>query len=220
MIEEFYDLQPAVLDLDRKALELCREPFAKVEEIRDYNQLKMLRAFTDSGVEARHFWGSSGYGVWDDSRNKLEEVFARCMGAEAALVRPQFMSGTHTLAVALFGLLRPGDTLLAATGPPLRYPRRGYRPGGMRARAAERCGNSACSMTNVRCAPISPLITTSLQRRPAPRPVVHIQRSRGYTQRNAFDLATIEKIARIVRAANPDAVIFVDNCYGRVHPEA
>ena len=80
MIEEFYDLQPAVLDLDRKALELCREPFAKVEEIRDYNQLKMLRAFTDSGVEARHFWGSSGYGVWDDSRNKLEEVFARCMG--------------------------------------------------------------------------------------------------------------------------------------------
>ena len=60
MIEEFYDLQPAVLDLDRKALELCRKPFAKVEEIRDYNQLKMLRAFTDSGVEARHFWGSSG----------------------------------------------------------------------------------------------------------------------------------------------------------------
>ena len=139
MIEEFYDLQPAVLDLDRKALELCREPFAKVEEIRDYNQLKMLRAFTDSGVEARHFWGSSGYGVWDDSRNKLEEVFARCMGAEAALVRPQFMSGTHTLAVALFGLLRPGDTLLAATGRPM-IPSKGSSAWGMRARAAERCG--------------------------------------------------------------------------------
>ncbi len=108
MIEQFYDLRPEVLALDRKALSLCREQFAHVEEIRDYNQLKMLRAFTDSGVEARHFWGSSGYGVWDDSRNKLEEVFARCMGAEAALVRPQFMSGTHTLTVALFGLLRTG----------------------------------------------------------------------------------------------------------------
>ena len=118
MIEQFYDLRPEVLALDRKALSLCREQFAHVEEIRDYNQLKMLRAFTDSGVEARHFWGSSGYGVWDDSRNKLEEVFARCMGAEAALVRPQFMSGTHTLTVALFGLLRTGDTLLAATGRP------------------------------------------------------------------------------------------------------
>ena len=105
MIEQFYDLRPDVLELDRKALELCREPFRHVEEIRDYNQLKMLRAFTDCGVEARHFWGSSGYGVWDDSRNKLEEVFARCMGAEAALVRSQFMSGTHTLTVALFGLL-------------------------------------------------------------------------------------------------------------------
>ena len=89
MIEQFYDLRPEVLALDRKALDLCRAQFAHVEEIRDYNQLKMLRAFTDCGVEARHFWGSSGYGVWDDSRNKLEEVFARCMGAEAALVRPQ-----------------------------------------------------------------------------------------------------------------------------------
>ena len=118
MIEQFYNLRPDVLELDRKALELCREPFCHVEEIRDYNQLKMLRAFTDCGVEARHFWGSSGYGVWDDSRNKLEEVFARCMGAESALVRSQFMSGTHTLTVALFGLLRTGDTLLAATGRP------------------------------------------------------------------------------------------------------
>ena len=75
MIEQFYDLHPEVLALDRKALDLCRAQFAHVEEIRDYNQLKMLRAFTDCGVEARHFWGSSGYGVWDDSRNKLEEVF-------------------------------------------------------------------------------------------------------------------------------------------------
>ena len=67
MIEQFYDLRPEVLALDRKALDLCRAQFAHVEEIRDYNQLKMLRAFTDCGVEARHFWGSSGYGVWDDS---------------------------------------------------------------------------------------------------------------------------------------------------------
>ena len=70
MIEQFYDLRPEVLALDRKALDLCRAQFAHVEEIRDYNQLKMLRAFTDCGVEARHFWGSSGYGGWADSRNK------------------------------------------------------------------------------------------------------------------------------------------------------
>ncbi len=117
MIEQFYDLKPQVLELDRKTLELCRDQFAHLEEIRDYNQLKMLRAFTDCGVEARHFLGSTGYGVWDDSRNKLEEVFSRCMGAEDALVRPQFMSGTHTLTVALFGLLRAGDTLQSTPRP-------------------------------------------------------------------------------------------------------
>ena len=213
MIEEFYDLQPAVLDLDRKALELCREPFAKVEEIRDYNQLKMLRAFTDSGVEARHFWGSSGYGVWDDSRNKLEEVFARCMGAEAALVRPQFMSGTHTLAVALFGLLRPGDTLPAATGRPYDTLEGVIGLGD----AGKGCGTLREFGVLYDECPLRPDFTPDydiIAKKARTATVVHIQRSRGYTQRNAFDLATIEKIARIVRAANPDAVIFVDNCYG------
>ncbi len=112
-----------------------------MEEIRDYNQLKMLRAFTDCGVEARHFW-VSGYGVWDDSRNKLEEVFARCMGAEAALVRPQFMSGTHTLTVALFGLLRTGDTLLAATAA-LMIRWKVSSASETRARAAAHCGSTA-----------------------------------------------------------------------------
>ena len=118
MLEEFFDFSPRLLELDKQAMELCRPYFEKVDAIRDHNQVKMLKAFTGCGVEARHFWGSSGYGVWDDSRNKLEEVFSRAMGAEDALVRPQFMSGTHTIAVALFGLLRPGDTLLAATGRP------------------------------------------------------------------------------------------------------
>ena len=138
MIEQFYDLRPEVLALDRKALDLCRAQFAHVEEIRDYNQLKMLRAFTDCGVEARHFWGSSGYGVWDDSRNKLEEVFARCMGAEAALVRPQFMSGTHTL------------TVCCAPATPCWPPRaalmtrwKASSASETRARAAVRCGSLA-----------------------------------------------------------------------------
>ncbi len=117
MIEQFYDLRPEVLALDRKALDLCRAQFAHVEEIRDYNQLKMLRAFTDCGVEARHFWGPA---VMVCGRQPQQAGRGLCPlhGAEAALVRPQFMSGTHTLTVALFGLLRTGNTLLAATGRP------------------------------------------------------------------------------------------------------
>ncbi len=213
MIEQFYDLRPEVLALDRKALDLCRAQFAHVEEIRDYNQLKMLRAFTDCGVEARHFWGSSGYGVWDDSRNKLEEVFARCMGAEAALVRPQFMSGTHTLTVALFGLLRTGDTLLAATGRPYDTLEGVIGIGD----AGKGCGTLREFGVNYDECPLLPDFTPDydlIAEKAKTATVVHIQRSRGYTQRNAFDLATIQKVADTARKANPNAVIFVDNCYG------
>ena len=213
MIEQFYNLRPEVLALDRKALELCRAQFAHVEEIRDYNQLKMLRAFTDCGVEARHFWGSSGYGVWDDSRNKLEEVFARCMGAEAALVRPQFMSGTHTLTVALFGLLRTGDTLLAATGRPYDTLEGVIGIG----EAGKGCGTLREYGVHYDECPLLPDFTPDydlIAEKAKTATVVHIQRSRGYTQRNAFDLDTIQKVADTARKANPNAVIFVDNCYG------
>ncbi|MFR7460562.1 MAG: methionine gamma-lyase family protein [Subdoligranulum sp.] len=214
MIEQFYDLKPQVLALDRQALELCRGQFAHLEEIRDYNQLKMLRAFTDCGVEARHFLGSTGYGVWDDSRNKLEEVFSRCMGAEDALVRPQFMSGTHTLAVALFGLLRPGDTLLAATGRPYDTLEGVIGIG----EAGKGCGTLREYGVLYDEVPAAPDHTPDYDL-PSPSTartatVVHIQRSRGYTQRNAFDLDTIQKVADTARKANPDVVIFVDNCYG------
>lgn len=213
MIEQFYDIKPEVLALDRQAMALCREPFAHVEEIRDFNQLKMLRAFTDAGVEARHFLGSTGYGVWDDSRNKLEEVFSRCMGAQDALVRPQFMSGTHTLTVALFGLLRTGDTLLAATGRPYDTLEGVIGIGD----AGKGCGTLREYGIRYEEAPLTERFEpdyAAIAQKAKGATVVHIQRSRGYTQRNAFDLATIQRVADTARAANPDAVIFVDNCYG------
>lgn len=213
MIEQFYDLQPAVLALDKKAVALCADAFAKVEQTRDYNQLKMLRAFTDCRVEARHFLGSTGYGVWDDSRNKLEEVFARCVGAEDALVRPQFMSGTHTLTVALFGLLRSGDTLLAATGRPYDTLEGVIGIDG----AGQGCGTLQEYGIRYDEVALQADFTpdyAAIARQAKNAAVVHIQRSRGYTQRNAFDLATIQKVAEVARAANPNAVIFVDNCYG------
>ena len=118
MIERFFDYKPEVLALDQKAMELCAPYFRQAEEIRDYNQLKMLRAFADNQMSATDMLGTTGYGLWDTGRAKLEQIFAQAMGCEDALVRSQFMSGTHTLAVALFGLLRTGDTLLAATGRP------------------------------------------------------------------------------------------------------
>ena len=184
-----------------------------MEEIRDYNQLKCCAPSPTAASRARHFWGSSGYGVWDDSRNKLEEVFARCMGAEAALVRPQFMSGTHTLTVALFGLLRTGDTLLAATGRPYDTLEGVIGIGN----AGKGCGTLREFGVNYDECPLLPDFTPDydlIAEKAKTATVVHIQRSRGYTQRNAFDLATIQKVADTARRANPNAVIFVDNCYG------
>ena len=117
-IEQYFDLKPQVLELDKKALELCAPEFAKVEAIRDENQWRMLRAFTDNKVSATQLVGSTGYGYDDAGREKLDRVFADLVGAEDALCRSHFLSGTHALTVALFGLLRTGDTLLAATGRP------------------------------------------------------------------------------------------------------
>ena len=118
ILNHFFDYKPEVLALDEKAMELCQPYFRHMEEIRDFNQLKMLKAFADTQMSSTDMLGTTGYGLWDTGRAKLEQIFAEVMGAEDALVRSQFQSGTHTLAVALFGLLRAGDTLLAATGRP------------------------------------------------------------------------------------------------------
>ena len=118
MLEQFYDFSARLLELDQKAMGLCRPEFEKIDAIRDYNQVKMLKAFTENRVAATHLAGTTGYGYDDAGRDKLDRVFAQAVGAEDALCRPHFLSGTHALTVALFGLLRAGDTLLAATGRP------------------------------------------------------------------------------------------------------
>lgn len=213
MLNEFFDYKPEVLALDEKAMELCRPWFARMEEIRDYNQLKMLKAFTDNNMAATHMLGTTGYGLWDAGREKLEQIFAQVMGAEDALVRTQFMSGTHTLAVALFGVLRTGDTLLAATGRPYDTLE------GVIGLDGKCAGNGTLADYGIRYdeAPLKADMTPdyALIAKKAPgAKVCHIQRSRGYMQRTAFDLDTIRKIADTARAANPDIIVFVDNCYG------
>ena len=196
-----------------KAMELCQPYFRQMEEIRDFNQLKMLKAFADTQMSSTDMLGTTGYGLWDTGRAKLEQIFAQVMGAEDALVRSQFQSGTHTLAVALFGLLRAGDTLLAATGRPY------YTLEGVIGLDGKGKGTGTLMDYGVNYdeAPLKADFTPDydLIAKKAPgAKVCHIQRSRGYLQRNAFDLATIRKIADTARAANPEIIIFVDNCYG------
>ena len=213
MLERFFDYKPAVLELDRRAMELCAPYFRQAEQVRDFNQLKMLRAFAGNQMSATDMLGTTGYGLWDTGRAKLEAIFAQAMGCEDALVRSQFMSGTHTLAVALFGLLRAGDTLLAATGRPYDTLEGVIGIGGKGA------GQGTLADYGIRYeeAPLKADFTPDYEAIAAAAPrakVCHIQRSRGYLQRNAFDLETIRRVAEAARSTNPGIIVFVDNCYG------
>ncbi len=213
ILEQFFDYKPSVLALDEKAMAMCAPQFKQLEEIRDYNQLKMLRAFADNQMSATDMLGTTGYGLWDTGREKLEKIFAQAMGCESALVRSQFMSGTHTLAVALFGLLRAGDTLLAATGRPYDTLEGVI---GIDGRCA---GTGTLADYGIKYdeAPLLADMTpdyAAIAAKAQDAKVCHIQRSRGYMQRNAFDLDTIRRVAQTAKAANPDIIVFVDNCYG------
>ena len=185
ILNHFFDYKPEVLALDEKAMELCQPYFRHMEEIRDFNQLKMLKAFADTQMSSTDMLGTTGYGLWDTGRAKLEQIFAEVMGAEDALVRSQFQSGTHTLAVALFGLLRAGDTLLAATGRPYDTLE------GVIGLDGKGKGTGTLMDYGVKYdeaplkADFTPDYDLIAQKAPGAK-VCHIQRSRGYLQRNAF----------------------------------
>ena len=115
---DFFNFSDSIKALEKKALELSHEQFLKIDDITEYNQQRVLKAFIDNGVSESHFTPSTGYGYGDRGREVLDSVTADVFGAEDALIRHSFASGTHTLTVMLFGVLRPGDRVLCATGMP------------------------------------------------------------------------------------------------------
>ena len=118
MAKEFFDIDPIIKAASVKSLEKAKTMFDEIEEIAEYNQQKILSAFMQNGVCESDFSVSTGYGYGDRGREKLDRIYADAFGAEDAIVRHSFTCGTHTLAVALFGVLRPGDTMLCVTGTP------------------------------------------------------------------------------------------------------
>ena len=211
MIEQFYDLSPALLAADKEALALCKERFAQLEEIKEYNQLKMLKAFTDCRVGANHLVGTTGYGIGDAGREKLEEVFAAVTGSEAALFRHNFLSGTHTLSVALFGVLRPGDRMVAAAGRPY------DTLAGVIGLDGTKYGNLMEFGVTYDEAPLlesgAPDLALIGEKCKGAK-MCYLQRSRGYAARPALSLEDIEAVSRAAKGANPDIIVMVDNCYG------
>ncbi len=183
--------------------------FAECDDIALYNQNKVLEAFRKNKIALRHFNATTGYGYDDAGRDTLNRLFADTFGAEDALVSPYFTTGTHTISTALFGLLRPGDTLLSISGAPydtLIDVISGNNIGslkdfGVDYRQVNLTENG--KFDNMK-------IKDSLQ---SPHSVIYIQRSRGYSFRNAFTVEDIENIIKFVRGFS-SAPIIVDNCYG------
>ena len=190
----------------------CEEVFARLARVERENFARVLQAFQEENVGAQHFSPSTGYGFDDTSRDTLCRVYARALGAESALVRPQITCGTHALAVTLFGLLRPGQNMLAAAGRPYDTLESviGIEKKVDGSLADWGVGYGEVEL-NADGTPNLPAIEAAVNEKTG---LVLVQRSRGYAWRPALTLEQIGAISEVVHRKNPKAVVMVDNCYG------
>ncbi|MCH5316375.1 MAG: methionine gamma-lyase family protein [Eubacterium sp.] len=207
----FFNIDERIEKASNEALKKCSKQFEKIERITEYNQLKVQSAFIEYGISESHFAPSTGYGYGDRGREVLDKVWARVFGAEDALVRHNFTCGTHTLATALFGVLRPGDKMLCVTGTPYDTIHNVIGISGS--------GMGSLKDFGVEYAEV-PLKDERLDYEAIENAIddtvtmVYIQRSRGYELRPSLLIDEIEKVVKIAKAKKPDVIVMVDNCYG------
>lgn len=202
---------PKLDEIKKDVLKKTSSLFEQIDTVSEINTKKVLDAMRKLKVSDAHFNTTSGYAYDDIGRQKLDELFAEVFGAERALVRTHFVSGTHALATVLFGILRPGDQLVSITGKPYDTMQTviGYdnpSPGSLK-----EFGILYDEVPIVDNKVAYDLITEKVT---AKTKMVLIQRSRGYSMRSPLSLDDISKICSIVKGINPECVCFVDNCYG------
>lgn len=195
-----------------RAEQVIEDRVKEIDRIVDQNQWKVIRAFQNHKVSDYHFSGSTGYGYNDRGREVLDLVYAEVFGAEAALVRPHFVSGTHTIGTALFGVLRPGDELLMITGRPYDTLHKVIGSPGDGKGSLQDWGIAYGEVALLPDgSPHYDEIRTRINERTK---VIGIQRSRGYSWRPSFTVGQIGEMVRFVKNLKPDVIVFVDNCYG------
>lgn len=198
--------------LGAQAQNEVREAFARIDAIAEENTARVLSAFQQHRVAESYFAGTTGYGYDDVGRDQLDQIYADLFGAEAALVRLQFVNGTHAITCALFGALKAGDVLVSAVGAPydtllgaIGTAEKGHgslRDYGVEYRQVELIDDKP-DLEGIARAAAGPNVK-----------VVLIQRSKGYSTRSSLSVEEIGAMCRIVKQANPNAAILVDNCYG------
>jgi len=207
------NISKKVVDLAIEVEQGLKDQFVKLDEIREFNQYKVLAAMQKFRLSDSHFAGSTGYGYGDSGRETLDKVYAEIFGAEDALVRPQIVSGTHALALCLFGVLRPGDEMLAVTGKP--YDTldniiglgEKHLPGSLKDFGVIYNQIDLDEKGKVNFEELSKSINPSTK-------LALIQRSTGYSWRPSLSLEDIEYIIKYIKVINPNTVCMVDNCYG------
>ena len=200
---------PILLKEAEQALSLI---FSGIDTQVKENLKRLLAAYRKHRVGAHHFSGVTGYGHGDLGREVLDRVFAQVMGAEAAAVRVQFVSGTHAIACALYGVLRPGDEMLAVAGAPYDTLEeviglRGHQQGSLAEFGIHYRQLDLTATGEIDWKALAHAIKSETR-------LVLIQRSCGYSWRSSLAIADIEKIVQIVKQQNPNTICFVDNCYG------
>lgn len=206
-----------IIELQQQVERQIEGQLQQIDRITDHNQWKVINAFQRRKVSDFHFAGSTGYAYNDRGREVLDEVYADVFGAEAALVRPHFASGTHTIATALFGVLRPGDELLYITGKPYDTLHKvigkpGDGTGSLRDFGIGYQETALLEDGGVDWAAVEKSIHAATK-------VIGIQRSRGYDWRSSFCIEEIADMVARVKAIKEDVIVFVDNCYGEFTEE-
>ena len=208
---EALSIKGEVYDFCEKELDGLSDRFREIDEIADFNQLKVIKAMQDAKLSEAHLYGTTGYGYDDIGRDTLEKTYANVFGTEDALVRSQIICGTHALSTALFGNTRPGDEILCPAGKPYDSLEEviGIRPSlgslaeyGVTYRQVDLCSDGSFDYDGIRKA-----INEKTH-------LVEIQRSKGYDSRNTFSPEEIGTLIRFVKNIKPDVICMVDNCYG------
>src|SRR5699024_10732478 len=186
--------------------------FAEIDRVARVNTRRVLEAFQEFRVSEPCFAGTTGYGYDDLGRETLDKVWARVFGAESALVRVNFVNGTHAIASALFAAVRPGDTLLSVMGAPYDTLRTAIGISGSAHGSLREYGVAYAQVETLDGGPdLDAIVRAAREIRPA---AALVQRSRGYDSRRALTVGEIGGIVRAIKSASPDTAVVVDNCYG------
>ena len=202
-----------LLNLVKEVEQDIKPIFDEVESTCQINSSKVLNAFQKCNLQEAHLTSSTGYGIDEPGRNKIEEIYSEVFKSEDSLVRTQLISGTHALAVTLSALLRPNDTMLSITGEPYDTLKTVIGIGKEESKSSLKSYNIKYEQIDL---VDNDFNVKKIQERLSKKDIklVEIQRSRGYSTRKSLTIEKIEKVIKAIREVNNEVIIMVDNCYG------